>query len=402
MSEGHLTDQWHKCYGEAWGKEIVPDSVAHPAKYSRALIRRIYQHCREEGWLPVGSTVVDPFGGVALGAIEAMRLGCHWIGCELEPRFVALGQQNIDLWNSRYSVMPKWGYARIIQGDSRFMASAIGEAELCCSSPPYGDKTVHGGHGLTAGGFADPKRHGKTSQCFGEREMKEYGPHPSQLGNMPATDSGFDAAISSPPFSAASEQPCQSQSRAKKDYRAFTRGSGTKLDDQMRSKGQLARMPHGDLDACVSSPPFESCLNNAKMQVPHDTSGNYTTEYGNSPGLTGTMQGDDFWSASRTILEQVYQVLRPGAHGCWVVKGFVRKGQYVDFPAQWRQLCEAVGFVTLHEHHAMLTEDRGTQGNTDGEFRTKTVEWKSFFRHLAEQKGSPKIDHETVYCMVKI
>jgi len=31
----------------------------------------------------------------------------------------------------------------------------------------------------------------------------------------------------------------------------------------------------------------------------------------------------------------------------------------------------------------------------------KRKERKSFFRRLAESKGSPRIDHETVLCMVK-
>jgi hypothetical protein len=31
----------------------------------------------------------------------------------------------------------------------------------------------------------------------------------------------------------------------------------------------------------------------------------------------------------------------------------------------------------------------------------KRAESKSFFRRLAEKNGSPRIDHETVFCMVK-
>ena len=84
-----------------------------------------------------------------------------------------------------------------------------------------------------------------------------------------------------------------------------------------------------------------------------------------------------------------------------MTKRFVRKGEIVDFPGQWRELCESVGFVTLHEHRAMLVEDRGTQIDLFGNHHTKTVERKSFFRRLAENKGSPRIDWETVHCMVK-
>ena len=95
-------DQWHGLYGEGWTGEIVPEAFAHPAKFSRALIRAIYDHAAAEGWLAPGDVVVDPFGGVALGALDAMRLGCIWEGCELETKFVALGLANILRWNSNY------------------------------------------------------------------------------------------------------------------------------------------------------------------------------------------------------------------------------------------------------------------------------------------------------------
>jgi len=83
------------------------------------------------------------------------------------------------------------------------------------------------------------------------------------------------------------------------------------------------------------------------------------------------------------------------------VKSFVRKKKRVDFPGQWRRLCESVGFVTVHQHRAWLVEDRGAQYGLDGALNRRQVERKSFFRRLAERKGSPRIDFEVVLCMVK-
>ena len=85
---------------------IVPDAFAHPAKFSRALIRRIYEHILERGYITSGDTIVDPFGGAALGALHAMQNGLHWTGVELEEKFVDLGTQNISLWNRRFSGLP--------------------------------------------------------------------------------------------------------------------------------------------------------------------------------------------------------------------------------------------------------------------------------------------------------
>src|SRR5574341_288445 len=119
---------WADCYPSAWKGLIVPESMAHPAKYSSRLIRRIYQHMLEEKWLLRGDRVIDPFGGVSLGALDAMRLGLHWTGIELESKFVDLGNRNINLWNSRFGQMPNWGSARLLQGDSRHLLELIGRS----------------------------------------------------------------------------------------------------------------------------------------------------------------------------------------------------------------------------------------------------------------------------------
>src|SRR3990167_719800 len=105
-------------------------------------------------------TVLDPFAGVALGALDAMWNRLNWIGVELEPKFVSLGRQNLIFWRRKYSGKEGLGSARIIQGDSRKLAEVIAGADCCIGSPPF----------------------------------------------------------------SGSEQPCASQTRALKDYHAFTRG----------------------------------------------------------------------------------------------------------------------------------------------------------------------------------
>ena len=84
----------------------------------------------------------------------------------------------------------------------------------------------------------------------------------------------------------------------------------------------------------------------------------------------------------------------------WVVKAFVRKKQIVDFPSDWRRLCETVGFETVKGVHAMLVSETSVPHLWEGERRTRT-EKKSFFRRLAESHGSPAIDYETVWFMRK-
>lgn len=390
-----VLDEWPGLYSESWKGVIVNEAFAHPAKFSRALIRKIYDHVIAEEWAKSGDRVIDPFGGVALGGFDAMRHGLYWHGCELEDKFVGLSNQNIALWNERFSRMPNWGQARLIQGDSRKLAEVLSAAQCCVSSPPY----VSGGHHTDVMGAWNTNGggHGVTKDEAG------YGASEGQLGAM--KEGYHSIAISSPPYS--SDQFGGGGHKHDKVIDAMKAGYG-------KTEGQLGAMPEGQI--CITSPPYEAqdvnlfCTKNQgkrfdrltdaeKEERKAATMGNYG--YRNQSAMTSGQlsaeRGETFWSASRLILEQLYQVLTPNAHAVFVVKAFVRDKRIVDFPAQWAQLCEAVGFKLLHDHHALLTEHYGTQGGFH-EDKKLSVERKSFFRRLAEAKGSPRIDYENVLC----
>ncbi|MFH1954482.1 MAG: DNA methyltransferase, partial [Pseudomonadota bacterium] len=116
---------WEGCYDAGWQGDIVAEAFAHPAKFSRGLIHKIYKHAKEMGWVKPGDWVLDPFGGVALGGLDAMSMGLNWIGIELEEKFVKLGQQNIEFWQRQLSGWPNLGTARIMQGDSRRLKDSL-------------------------------------------------------------------------------------------------------------------------------------------------------------------------------------------------------------------------------------------------------------------------------------
>jgi hypothetical protein len=343
-------DTWAGCYAEGWQGLIVPEAFAHPAKFARALIQRIYQHLMAEDWLHPGDTVLDPFGGVALGGLDAGLAGMRWLGVELEPRFHTLGQANIALWQRRYGHLPQWITPTLVQGDSRQLQAVLREQVGCCvSSPPYS-------HGLgKEHTYAD---HTKREDDSHRGIMQEkgivdpyYGNDPAQLGNMPAGT--LTAAIASPPYADSTTV----DSRAITDAKTHT-----------RPLGAMQHLQHG---------------------------------YRQTPGQLGTEHGATFWTAAHQIVAQVVALLKPGGVAIWVVKNYVRDKQLVDFPGDCRRLCESLGLRTLHEHHAFLAEQHGTQGGLFGEDTQYQTARKSFFRRLAEAKGSPAIDYEVVYCMVK-
>jgi hypothetical protein len=441
-------DVWNNMYPSQWKGKIVPDAITHPAKYSSKLIRRIYEHMLEEGWLQPGDLVIDPFGGVALGALDAMRLGLRWRGVELEPHFQELGNQNIGLWNSKFSRMPGWCTdATLLQGDSRRLLEVLGMADGNVSSPPFAEtlsndgvdadarRTLARGLGISNVEHVSPidmEKIGKRSKGYGlvsspqyseariggletMRRVNDlegdYGSSPGQLGAMKAD--GFDAAIASPPFQQArggSPEPKPGGAIDEALYKRHAAGNSA-AGGYGKSDGQLANMGEGDFDGAVSSPPFESAQITDQRGKEHPfITGDLGYQHKRAPtkytnpdteGQLANVDGDGFWQAARTIVEQVYLVLRPGAHAVWVVKGFVKNKQLVDFPGQWRQLCEAVGFVAVHEHHAMLVHHKGTSHTLDGGTVEHVVKHVSFFRRLAEKNGSPSINYETVLCMIK-
>jgi len=369
---------WHGCYGETWKGVIIDDAFSHPAKYGRGLVRRIYQHAVDQGWLCQDDAVIDPFGGVALGALHAMRHGLHWRGVELEDKFVALGNQNLALWKQTYADhMPTWGSAVLVQGDSRELCDVLAGAGAAISSPPYVGSVNASGHGIDwskAGPATGNRRRGEGTRM--EQTLRAQLAYPNSAGQLGAMPEGNHAAcISSPPYtvSLASDDPDKRGGLFRDPKR---RADLSLTAEYGESPGQLGAMVEGEYRAAVSSPPWErgaeGGLRKDKFSDPEtfarrmskcDGKGtrNGTTPasrlaqmerdaertYGDSAGQLGTETGDTFWSASRLIMEQVYRALRPGGTAIWVTKAFVRDGKRVDFPGQWRDLGEAVGFETV-------------------------------------------------------
>lgn len=290
-------------------------------------------------------------------------------------------------------------------------------------------------------GDGDKSRDGEALRCYDCGSRVEYWDAleaaddlaSAQLAAMPAGDapcanrSGLSpvACISSPPYINdpttgaidPSKMPSQKEWWAKTWHETMKKqaiGYGS-------TPGNLAQLPEGDvpvlndesrMTACISPPPWEESDNRGAAKMPDDYFVRQDgTPFGEGRAIRGVLESDDnlgnstgdtFWSAAKAIVQQVYQVLAPGGHAVWITKMFVRDKKLVDFPGQWRDLCESVGFVTLHQHRAHLIEDRGTQVGLDGELNHRTVKRSSFFRRLHEKKYPHlAIDFEVVLCQVK-
>jgi modification methylase len=120
------TAQWQRA------GRYLPAVTAHPGKMLPELARRIVGEYSTPRQL-----VVDPLAGIGTTIVEAALLGRRAIGVELEARWVALAEENLDhmLDTDRRPL------AEVRQGDARrlpeLLGDAAGKVDLIVTSPPY-------------------------------------------------------------------------------------------------------------------------------------------------------------------------------------------------------------------------------------------------------------------------
>jgi len=403
-----IPEKWTNCYEEGWKDFIVPEAFSHPAKMAYNLLSRILQHAGLMGWLTPESIILDPFGGISTTGILAAYAGYQAITCELEPKFTNLAMQNVKLHLSKWQIL-NCPPPIIIQGDSRRLCELVESADLVVSSLPFGDSMVEGGDPNYAHKF-----HGN---------QREYGSTPGQLGAM--KPGKLDLVISSPPYGETtkgdnSEKQTKEESVQWRNTQGGSMGQSQRRQGYGSTPGNLGNLKAGDVSLILSSPPYEKQQQGGGIQKSLAGLSDYPVKdglartkkagrsakgfgyhgQGNSEGQLGQEQGDTFWQAAKEIVQQCYQILRPGGHAIFVTKDFVRKGKRVTFSDDWQKLCESIGFETVCRHQAMLVKEDVKESLFGGKI-TKKKERKSFFRRLAEAKGSPKIDWEDVICMTR-
>lgn len=415
---------WQRCYNSSWSNDIVSAAYSHPAKFSKSLIFRLVKHLLTQGYIKKGDTVLDCFAGVGLGALPCLHYGLRWIGVELEDNFRRLGQANLDRWQQRYGLSG----GTLLQGDSRQLRAVLAGAQAGCviGSPPYVATLNNHDTPDKMQQLKDAmRRDGKSNgAAVGASMGQSYGASPGQLGALPpgSIEAVLSPAalVSSPPYAGAGEVLGAHNGI---DWTKTT-GTGQRLTPGRgmypygRSEGQLANM------AVVSSPPYEGSINSgtwteaqARQKALADIARGDAADvdkriahalrtggqtYGSSPEQLGNTTGTTFWEAAAQIVSECAALLPPGGIAAWVLKGYVKDGKLVNFPAQWLALCESHGFRLVEEIHASLVESYGTQEGLFGEADVVQTERKSFFRRLHERRpGAVRIDHETILILAK-
>ncbi len=299
---------------------------------------------------------------------------------------------------------------RLGQSDGQLADMKEGSISAMVSSPPYVAPPGHDSGHPRLDAIEDLRR-----ATDGSARRSGYG---SAEGNIAHLQEGsIDSVITSPPYEEIAAGAGGLNTLPPKPGQQGGRSpeSASQQADQRygESAGQLARMGKGDVaNVMITSPPFLGAhggvaTDDEPRQRMEDgrlpKTGMMTqTNYGETLGQLGSMKSDDtFWSASDAILRECFALLKPNAHAAFIVKSFVRSGKIVNFPADWRRLCEHIGFETLTEIHAMQVQ-KETHTNLFAEEVTTKKEKKGFFRRIHEARHpETAINFEVVYIMRK-
>lgn len=357
---------WHGCYDQSWQGWITPESFAHPAKFSRGLIVRLVDYCLHRRWLKPGDTVGDPFAGIGTGGLVCAYRRIAWVGVELEPKFVWLALGNF-LQHKRF--LGPWGMPLpvIQQGDSRQFDQIV---DAVITSPPYAHIAAGAG-GLNTQPAKRPgqqtgRNPNNASQAarIQDRGIARYGSTAGQIAGL--QDGSVEGVITSPPW----EKNAEGSRKAGKfrDTKAVLKCS----------RG------HGATDAAVLA------------QAERDAH----KVYGDSAGQIGQAAGQTYWQAMDQVYRACFAAIKPGGFIAVVVKDYVKNRQRVRLCDQTQALLEHIGFLPLERIHASLVTETRHADLFQGESVTRKSR-KSFFRRLAEAKGSPAIDYEEILFLKK-
>jgi hypothetical protein len=279
----------------------------------------------------------------------------------------------------------------MILGDSRLLCHQLAglmlrEARTFCgavTSPPYADIAAGAGGLNTKPPRNSSDQSGRNADAPSQQADQHYGA----------------GAITSPPYQDMPVEGTGMTSKARLDP------SHKNYRPSWVEKAKRGYF-EGKVQGSVTSPPYVSGghhtdvfdawnVNSRGQQIKKETAG-----YGKNGAQIGLLKQGAYWAAMEAVYSQLLQALRPGGVFCVVVKDYVKGGKRMALCDDTWNLLHMIGFQHLERIRAMLVQEYEHEDLFTGTVKSKT-ERKSFFRRLAESKGSPAIDFEEVLFVMK-
>jgi len=416
-----------------------------------------------------GETILDPMCGSGSTGVVAALHGRNAIQIDIERRFVDWAEEARRRVEAHASLTPK-GWIRNICGDARRLSELLKEADAVITSPPYTNQAAEnpnvcryrkGGRFaeekldaiITSPPYSDSNLGGGDERKRMERLVKA-GYDPREFLGGRARNAVLrhydevDAVITSPPYAdckkAGKVKPEEVEKYAKwweenvekRKWNSWgksfhtpgrLRGIQSLRDGYSNSRENIGNLPLGEIDAIITSPPYEGSLEGASRctrggiasrgeeyeeldetirrlrefgRTDPKAGGPYgrslAHRYSPNPDNIGNLKSSDeeyqalaegltrsgkptYLSEMLKVYGEMFKVLKPGGLAIVVVKPFIRNRRVIDLPWYTWLLMRKVGFELERLYKLRLKQ-------------------QSFWRILYEKKNPevPRISHEYV------
>ncbi len=216
------------------------------------------------------------------------------------------------------------------------------------------------------------------------KDQANYGKSRGQIGNLPYGQ--IDAVITSPPYEGSVNVPdSKPEDRAKRlknagyDPKDYQGGTGRNLQQDWS---------YHPVDAVITSPPYEGMMESGrhaggivKRENLREDGGDMSLPvfYAESNTNIGNLKSASYLAAMLQIYENCFRILKPNGLMVLVLKNFIRDKKIVRLDEDTLKLCEQAGFSFVERLERRLTQ-------------------QSFWRVIYAQRypDSPKIEHEDV------
>jgi len=394
---GELSDEWFNIYKGGEGslscfrskleemmpaEELLFDPTPGFGKYKRFLEHAVTHPAKANTKLleflikrftKKGDVVLDPMAGTGSTGVVAALHGRNAICVELEEKFYKWMEKARENVEKHPTLTPKGKIVNIC-GDARKLSELLSQADVCITSPPYAN--------IEPTQFASGSLSKKKGDFKKEREklvkMEGYSDNPENIGNLPHGD--IDAIITSPPYKTEMRG-----SGLNKDDKGL--GLGCKWNGYSDNKENIDNVPYGEIDAVIISPPYERQLHDSREKRAAgawrgsklDVEKNLPMGYSENKNNIGNLKKETYLEAMLKVYSEMWKVLKPGGLAIIIVKPFIRNKKVVDLPYHTWLLLQKIGFKLAGLY----------------KLRLKT---RSFWRILYERKFPevPTIRHEYV------
>lgn len=372
-------------------KRFLGHAMGHPAKMNTNLLRYLIREFTVKG-----DVILDPMAGSGNTGVVASLMERNAVCVELEEKFYGWMKKAKQKAENTPSLMPK-GKMLTLCGDARKLSELLANADVVLTSPPYVEtKTFHDVDFMRriAKDQSEKLRRGEVKGHYYSKEARSNEldkvaegkiQNPNNIAVLP--HGKIDAVVTSPPYSegighAPGDNASDEYNERLKMQKKYTH--------QMTSEGNIGALKHGNVDAIVTSPPYGEAQKGCGIakegyrgykHLPTDLVGNrsYMPDKFASPQNISKMKKETYLEAMLQVYVQMQKVLKPNGLCIIVIKPFIRNKKVVDLPYQNWQLMEKAGFKLEKLFKLRLKN---------------TSFWRTLYRK--KYPDVPKINHEYI------